>query len=419
MRTGCHRSATIAVLLASATVVLWPAAAGADQARIEERATQRLQMVKACKFKTVWSDRGSGADQDLSVYRAKPAPGYFTVGGFAIDSHETKRVRCIIALRPDAANVDGGRRLLAPPSGWEMIWDDKGAGAEQDGSFWRATAPDGFVCLGHVAQSGYAAPRLPNYRCVNACMVQRVEAGQVIWTDRGSGADRDFSLYRLPNIGSFVGHLGYAPSVPAADLKPDMACPPTAAELALAGGILAAEAKQASAARKAMAKAKATETRKPADPLVKSVQTELNRLGYATGTPDGRIGPKTRKAIAAFQRRHGLAGDGRATAALHERLMAATSAAVKTAAPPPAPPAALPKPALPVTTAKKVKKAPPAPSPPASDGDAPMKVRQPPPGLGDLAASLMRDIEAAPTVRSSPAPAVPLPPPAPAVPASQ
>jgi membrane-bound lytic murein transglycosylase B len=40
------------------------------------------------------------------------------------------------------------------------------------------------------------------------------------------------------------------------------------------------------------------------------LQAGLNELGYAAGTPDGVLGPSTRKAIRAFQQANGLLADG-------------------------------------------------------------------------------------------------------------
>ncbi len=44
---------------------------------------------------------------------------------------------------------------------------------------------------------------------------------------------------------------------------------------------------------------------------VTRVQQKLIQWGYLTGTADGKYGEKTRNAVAAFQRKNGLAADGR------------------------------------------------------------------------------------------------------------
>src|SRR4030095_7106202 len=45
--------------------------------------------------------------------------------------------------------------------------------------------------------------------------------------------------------------------------------------------------------------------------MVAAVQRRLGQLGYYHGVVDGVIGPQTRGAIAAFERRKGLAGGGK------------------------------------------------------------------------------------------------------------
>ena len=44
---------------------------------------------------------------------------------------------------------------------------------------------------------------------------------------------------------------------------------------------------------------------------VTAVQRKLIQWGYLSGTADGRYGEKTRAAVAAFQKKNGLAADGR------------------------------------------------------------------------------------------------------------
>lgn len=56
------------------------------------------------------------------------------------------------------------------------------------------------------------------------------------------------------------------------------------------------------------------------DRIVRQVQEHLLRLGYEPGPPDGRVGPKTRAAITAFQRDMGLAPDGFVTNPLVRHL---------------------------------------------------------------------------------------------------
>lgn len=54
--------------------------------------------------------------------------------------------------------------------------------------------------------------------------------------------------------------------------------------------------------------------------MVLEAQTQLNNLGFDTGTPDGQMGPRTRSAIRAFQRSLGLTETGSVDAALVKEL---------------------------------------------------------------------------------------------------
>jgi hypothetical protein len=83
----------------------------------------------------------------------------------------------------------------------------------------------------------------------------------------------------------------------------------------------------------AVAAAPAAE-RPPPDPLVRSSQIELVRLGYLRGSADGYIGPMTRRAISGFQQSHSLPADGTPSPALLARLQSTptgTAAAPATA----------------------------------------------------------------------------------------
>ncbi len=53
---------------------------------------------------------------------------------------------------------------------------------------------------------------------------------------------------------------------------------------------------------------------------IQALQTDLNRRGFASGTPDGLIGPTTRAAVRAYQRSLGIPADGYPTTELLERL---------------------------------------------------------------------------------------------------
>jgi hypothetical protein len=73
-----------------------------------------------------------------------------------------------------------------------------------------------------------------------------------------------------------------------------------------------------------------------ADPMVRSTQVELIRLGYLHDTADGFIGPKTRTAISNFEQSKGLPADGSPSPTLLAKLQSTPTTAAATTASAPA-----------------------------------------------------------------------------------
>jgi hypothetical protein len=74
-----------------------------------------------------------------------------------------------------------------------------------------------------------------------------------------------------------------------------------------------------------------------ADPLVRSTQSELIRLGYLRDSADGFIGPKTHAAIANFQQANGLTVDGNPSPRLLATLQSTPNSASAPTASAPSP----------------------------------------------------------------------------------
>jgi peptidoglycan hydrolase-like protein with peptidoglycan-binding domain len=70
---------------------------------------------------------------------------------------------------------------------------------------------------------------------------------------------------------------------------------------------------------------------------LRNVQVALSSLGYAVGTPDGVIGPKSRAAIRAYQVDSGMPASGEPSIALHEKLQASLAQRSGQAKPAPQP----------------------------------------------------------------------------------
>ena len=113
------------------------------------------------------------------------------------------RMQCFKAPESDPT-------ALAPPSGYAYIWDDSGSGAAMDGSCWRPQPPDGYVALGDVFVEDHREPfpgSLP-VMCVRRDLAALGMVGDWIYDDRGSGADRDISVWQVVPASSSGGQSG-------------------------------------------------------------------------------------------------------------------------------------------------------------------------------------------------------------------
>jgi hypothetical protein len=97
---------------------------------------------------------------------------------------------------------------LAVPAGYEQIWNDSGSGAHWDGAFWKPVPPDGYTCLGVVVTRGYAAPAPDAVRCVDSTLVAPAKVWLPIWNDEASGANRDVGTWAVAPWNEDGVHLG-------------------------------------------------------------------------------------------------------------------------------------------------------------------------------------------------------------------
>lgn len=95
---------------------------------------------------------------------------------------------------------------------YTAIWTDSGSGADRDVSFWRPyDIQSGYFPLGDAATASHNKPPVP------AMTVTALESGALapptgfseVWTDRGSGADRDVRVMKMnpPSGYTCLGHV--------------------------------------------------------------------------------------------------------------------------------------------------------------------------------------------------------------------
>jgi hypothetical protein len=161
-------------------------------------------------YNWLYSDKGSGAHMDVTIYRPSPSDhSYFILGDYAQGNYSSPTGNSLIVK---AINDDPLSPLLKNPVGFNEVWNDHGSGGDYDGSIWYPVPPDGYRSLGYVCQSGYNAPSIANYACVRKDYTTETTVGSLIWKDQGSGAKMDVALYQVNGVsGIFVAQGNYEP----------------------------------------------------------------------------------------------------------------------------------------------------------------------------------------------------------------
>jgi len=78
-------------------------------------------------------------------------------------------------------------------------------------TFWGVITPPCYVALGDIVSIGYGEPppsMIEIYRCVRADLVEQGFFDRAVWTDKGSDAHRDGSLFYVqPNTQGVTGYF--------------------------------------------------------------------------------------------------------------------------------------------------------------------------------------------------------------------
>lgn len=138
-------------------------------------------------FTWVYDDSGTGAHDDVSIWRPVVPDGFALLGDVVHASHDPPSWSTLV-VRDDPA-------VVAQPLGYESVWDDGGSGGSHDVTLYHPIPPLGYTCLGSVAVGAHDTPPSPELvRCVHTDVLG--EAKPVFtWDDSGSGAYLDVSLW--------------------------------------------------------------------------------------------------------------------------------------------------------------------------------------------------------------------------------
>jgi hypothetical protein len=92
-------------------------------------------------YEQVWTDAGSGAGLDGSMWRPIPPDGYAAMGLVCNPKYTKPSKEMVRCIRSD---------LVVPAYPGDLIWDDKGTGAKKDFGSWKIdppSAPSGWIYL--------------------------------------------------------------------------------------------------------------------------------------------------------------------------------------------------------------------------------------------------------------------------------
>ena len=164
-------------------------------------------LVNPSSFSLVWNDRGSGADDDVAIYRMNAPSGYTCLGAVAVRNHSTQ---------PDKQKYCCVRNEYVVQADTVHTWNDKGSGADNDVSLWTVIRAGGDaygIDAGtFIGVSGYSRPAASAAHLLKSDgskvrdvwslptgedkPLNRFEVGQLkmIWNDAGSGARTDCSI---------------------------------------------------------------------------------------------------------------------------------------------------------------------------------------------------------------------------------
>ncbi len=181
---------TVVALLGLESPASWlgrPIVEAIDDLEVPQASADPTQLLEVTEYEWRYDDAGSGAKDDVSIWRPLAPPGYVVLGDVAVAGHQAP---------PFAARVvRDGPGVTARPLGYERIWDDEGSLGAHDVALWSPIPPLGYVCLGSVAAQIYdTEPSREIIRCLHRDRVVRGSM-DLLWTDTGSGAWEDAGLW--------------------------------------------------------------------------------------------------------------------------------------------------------------------------------------------------------------------------------
>ena len=151
---------------------------------------EKFEFVPVSEYDEVWNDSGSGAEQDVSVWRPRVPARCHLIGMTAKNGHSRPTFSTLV--------IRAGGRDIAPPERFDLVWwQERG---KRRFWCWRPIPPAGYVSLGDVGTTSETPPSRKDVVCVSlACLSpNRQPLGSQIWNDRGGGAPKDAAFFAQP-----------------------------------------------------------------------------------------------------------------------------------------------------------------------------------------------------------------------------
>lgn len=147
------------------------------------------------------TDKGSRAEADIAFYSPVVPAGYYYFGMYAVNSYAPMpgmEMRLFTAVNDDPQNP-----CFLPPLSFIEQWTCIGNDQPSNLGIYVPQAPTGYIALGSIAVENFNSPptvnQYPNLMCVRAdlCMQIGLNKNNITWTDRGSRAPLDVSVWGL------------------------------------------------------------------------------------------------------------------------------------------------------------------------------------------------------------------------------
>ena len=156
----------------------------------ETSSQEKFEFIPVSEYDQVWDDSGSGAEQDVSVWRARVPAGCHLIGMPAKNGHSPPKFSTLV--------IRAGGSDIAPPDRFQLIWwQERG---KRRFWCWRPIPPPGYMSLGDVGTLSETPPSRKDVVCVAlGCLSpNRQPLGRQIWNDRGGGAPKDAACFEQP-----------------------------------------------------------------------------------------------------------------------------------------------------------------------------------------------------------------------------